>query len=76
MHRPYIRTYSLFRMTTYLEANKQRFLDELLELLRIPSVSADSTFKGDVRRAAEFVKEKLQAAGLDNAQLFETPGHP
>lgn len=63
-------------MTTYLEANKQRFLDELLELLRIPSVSADSTFKGDVRRAAEFVKEKLQAAGLDNAQLFETPGHP
>ena len=70
------RTYSLFRMTTYLEANKQRFLDELLELLRIPSVSADSTFKGDVRRAAEFVKDKLQAAGLDNAQLFETPGHP
>lgn len=63
-------------MTTYLEANKQRFLDELLELLRIPSVSADSNFKGDVRRAAEFVKEKLQAAGLDNAQLFETPGHP
>ncbi|AKD57353.1 dipeptidase [Spirosoma radiotolerans] len=63
-------------MTTYLEANKQRFLDELLELLRIPSVSADSKFKGDVRRAAEFVKEKLQAAGLDNAQLFETPGHP
>jgi len=63
-------------MTNYLEANKQRFLDELLELLRIPSVSADSTFKGDVRRAAEFVKDKLQAAGLDNAQLFETPGHP
>ncbi|MFD2572507.1 dipeptidase [Spirosoma soli] len=63
-------------MTTYLEANKQRFLDELLELLRIPSVSADSTFKNDVRRAAEFVKDKLAAAGLDNAQLYETPGHP
>ncbi|GAB2529690.1 dipeptidase [Spirosoma aerophilum] len=63
-------------MTTYLETNKQRFLDELLELLRIPSVSADSNFKGDVRRAAEFVKDKLQAAGLDNAQLYETPGHP
>ncbi|ADB41915.1 dipeptidase [Spirosoma linguale] len=63
-------------MTTYLKTNKQRFLDELLELLRIPSVSADSNFKGDVRRAAEFVKDKLQAAGLDNAQLFETPGHP
>ena len=63
-------------MTTYLETNKQRFLDELLELLRIPSVSADSKFKGDVRKAAEFVREKLQAAGLDNAQLYETPGHP
>ncbi|GAB3555808.1 dipeptidase [Spirosoma fluminis] len=63
-------------MNTYLESNKQRFLDELLDLLRIPSVSADSKFKGDVRRAAEFVKDKLAAAGLDKAQLFETPGHP
>ncbi len=63
-------------MTTYLETNKQRFLDELLELLRIPSVSADSSFKDDVRRAAEFVKNKLTEAGLDKAQLVETPGHP
>ena len=63
-------------MTNYLETNKQRFLDELLELLRIPSVSADSSFKGDVRRAAEFVRDKLTAAGLDNATLYETPGHP
>lgn len=63
-------------MNTYLEANKQRFLDELFDLLRIPSVSADSKFKGDVRRAAEFVRDKLTEAGLDNAQLYETPGHP
>ena len=63
-------------MTTYLEENKQRFLDELLELLRIPSVSADSKFKGDVRRAAEFVRDKLTAAGLDRAALHETAGHP
>jgi acetylornithine deacetylase/succinyl-diaminopimelate desuccinylase-like protein len=69
-------SYILSSMTTYLETNKQRFLDELLELLRIPSVSADSNFKDDVRRAAEFVKDKLQAAGLDKAQLYETPGHP
>ncbi len=62
--------------TTYLTEHKQRFLDELLELLRIPSVSADSAFKADVRRAAEFVREKLSAAGLDEAQLFETAGHP
>ncbi|GAB4000434.1 dipeptidase [Spirosoma daeguense] len=63
-------------MTTYLETNKQRFLDELLDLLRIPSVSADSKFKDDVRRTAEFVRDKLTAAGLDEAQLFETKGHP
>ena len=63
-------------MTDYLDTHKQRFLDELLELLRIPSVSADSAFKDDVRRAAEYVKEKLQAAGLDKAELYETEGHP
>ncbi|GAB2605042.1 dipeptidase [Spirosoma areae] len=63
-------------MTSYLDTHKQRFLDELLDLLRIPSVSADSKFKDDVRRAAEFVKDKLIAAGLDKAQLYETPGHP
>ncbi|MBC7569586.1 MAG: dipeptidase [Spirosoma sp.] len=60
----------------YLDQNRQRFLDELLDLLRIPSVSADSKFKDDVRHAAEFVREKLDAAGLDDAQLFETAGHP
>jgi len=63
-------------LTNYLDQHKQRFLDELLELLRIPSVSADSKFNHDVRRAAEFVREKLDAAGLDDAQLFETAGHP
>lgn len=63
-------------MTNYLTANKERFLSELLELLRIPSVSADPAFKDDVRKAAAFVKEKLTAAGLDNATLYETPGHP
>ncbi|RYC68633.1 dipeptidase [Spirosoma sordidisoli] len=63
-------------LTDFLAENKQRFLDELLELLRIPSVSADSSFKKDVRRAAEFVRDKLTAAGLDDAQLHETAGHP
>src|SRR5688572_15161745 len=60
----------------YIESNKQRFLDELFELLRIPSVSADSTKKNDVRKAAEFIKEKLIAAGVDKVELCETPGHP
>jgi acetylornithine deacetylase/succinyl-diaminopimelate desuccinylase-like protein len=60
----------------YIEGNKQRFLDELFDLLRIPSVSADSKYKADVRKAAEFVKDQLLQAGVDKAELCETPGHP
>jgi acetylornithine deacetylase/succinyl-diaminopimelate desuccinylase-like protein len=60
----------------YLTANKQRFLDELLDLLRIPSVSADSKYKADVARCADAVKENLLKAGCDNAEICPTPGHP
>lgn len=60
----------------YIVSNQQRFLDELFDLLRIPSVSADSSKKSDVRKAAEFIKEKLIAAGVDKVELCETPGHP
>ncbi len=61
---------------TYIEDNKQRFLDELFDLLRIPSVSADSKFAGDVRKTAEFVKGSLESAGVDMAEICETAGHP
>lgn len=60
----------------YIETNKERFLSELFEWLRIPSVSADSKHKGDVRRAAEFVHAKLLDAGVDKAEICETKGHP
>jgi acetylornithine deacetylase/succinyl-diaminopimelate desuccinylase-like protein len=60
----------------YLSDNKQRFLDELFELLRIPSVSADPKFKDDVQKAAQFVKEKFEEAGADNAEVCQTKGHP
>ena len=63
-------------MQQYIQENKERFLSELLDLLRIPSVSADSKYKGDVRKAAEFICEKLQAAGADIAEICETAGHP
>lgn len=63
-------------INNYIEANKDRFLSELLDLLRIPSVSADSKFKDDVRKAANFIKEKLEAAGADKVEICETPGHP
>ncbi len=61
---------------SYIQENQQRFLDELFELLRIPSISADAAFKYEVHKAAEYIKEKLIAAGADNVQLFPTPGFP
>lgn len=64
------------KLQSYLEANKQQHLDELLDLLRIPSVSADEKFKADVLHTAEFVKEKLIAAGADNVVLEQTKGYP
>jgi acetylornithine deacetylase/succinyl-diaminopimelate desuccinylase-like protein len=60
----------------YINQHRQRFLDELFDLLRIPSISADSAFKNDVRRAAEFIKEKLIQAGADKVELCETAGYP
>lgn len=60
----------------YIEQNQQRFLDELFELLRIPSVSADGKFKNDVRQAAEFIVKKLTEAGVDKAEICPTAGHP
>ena len=60
----------------YLNNHKDKFLNELLDLLRIPSVSADKKFDGDVRNAATFVKDQLIAAGVDYAELCETKGHP
>ena len=63
-------------MKNYIQENKDRFLSELLELLRIPSVSADSKYKADVRLAAEFICEKLKSAGVDLAEINETAGHP
>lgn len=60
----------------YQDSNKQRFLDELLELLRIPSVSARSEHKEDMIKCADAVKEKLLAAGADKVDIYTTPGHP
>ncbi|NJK84194.1 MAG: dipeptidase [Saprospiraceae bacterium] len=60
----------------YIEQHKERFLAELLELLQIPSISADSAYKEAVRKAAFFVAEKLSSAGADQVQVHETKGHP
>ncbi len=60
----------------YQEKNKGRFLDELFELLRIPSVSAKSEHKGDMNICAEAVRQKLLEAGVEKAEIFATEGHP
>jgi acetylornithine deacetylase/succinyl-diaminopimelate desuccinylase-like protein len=60
----------------YQEKNKDRFLDELLELLRIPSVSANSDNKEDMRKCAEKVQQRLLEAGAATAKVYETAGHP
>lgn len=60
----------------YIKENKDRFLNELFDWLRIPSISADSSKKNDVRQAAEFLVEKLKNAGADNVEICETKGHP
>src|SRR5271156_608828 len=60
----------------YQEKNKDRFLNELFELLRIASVSAKTEHKGDMQKCAEAVKQKFLEAGVDNATIYKTDGHP
>ncbi len=64
------------KIDQFIESNRDRFLEELFELLKIPSVSADSKYQADVRRAADFIQGKLVAAGADRVEICETAGHP
>lgn len=60
----------------YINTNKERFLDELLDLLRIPSVSADPRHKPDMIKTAHELIDRLLEAGVEVAEIYETPGHP
>ena len=60
----------------YVGQNQARFLEELLDFLRIPSISTLPEHDGDVRRAAEFVAASLRAAGLENVEIIPTAKHP
>lgn len=60
----------------YQDKNKERFLNELLDLLRIPSISARSEHKADMAKCAEAVKQSLLQAGADKATIYPTEGHP
>ncbi len=60
----------------YLAANRPRFIEEMLDFFRIPSVSSLPEHAGDVRRAGEWVAQRMRQAGIENVQVLETGGHP
>jgi len=60
----------------YIKQNKDKILDELFELIRIPSVSAKEENKQDMFKAADYLKNSLLHAGADNAEIYPTEGHP
>jgi len=63
-------------ISEYLVKNKERFINELIQLLKIPSVSADPAYSQDVINASEAVKTSLLEAGCDTAEICETNGYP
>ena len=63
-------------INSYINEHKQRFLDELIELLKIPSISADSVYKNDVLKTAEVIKTSLEEAGCDHVEICKTDGYP
>lgn len=60
----------------YIGNNKEKFLEDLFKLLRVPSISADAAYNEDTRKTAELVQASLVEAGADKVQLFETAGQP
>ncbi len=63
-------------INTYVQEHKDRFINELIELLKIPSVSADTAYKDDVIKTAGEIQKSLLTAGCDHVELCETPGYP
>jgi len=63
-------------LDAYCDAHQPRFVDELVEFCRIPSISADPAHAGDVRRSAERLAQAARDAGFATAELIETAGHP
>lgn len=63
-------------ITNFIETNKNRLINELIDLLKIPSISADSAYKNDILKTAEMVKIALENAGCDVVEICETPGNP
>jgi acetylornithine deacetylase/succinyl-diaminopimelate desuccinylase-like protein len=70
-----------FKMTmqnikNYIQEHQERFIQELIDLLKIPSISADSKYKNEVQKTAEVVKSRLEEAGCTHVEICPTDGHP
>ncbi len=64
------------KVIDYIKSNKERYLEELFEIIRIPSISSLSEHKGDMIKTAEAYRDSLLAAGVDKAEVMETTGNP
>ena len=64
------------KIKEYIEKNKNKFLEELFELLRIPSISAKSEHKNDIITCAELLKSHLEKQGFNNCEICKTKGNP
>lgn len=67
---------SMNTIQSYIKTHQQTFINELIDLLKIPSISADSVYKNDVLKTAEVVKTRLQEAGCDVVEIHPTAGYP
>lgn len=64
------------QIRTYIAQHQERFLEEIFEFLRIPSISADSAYQADVNRAADWLVQQFEALEVDTVEKCTTPGHP
>lgn len=67
---------SMIKSQNYIQANKEKFLNELFDLLRIPSISADPAYSEHVHKSAQWIADSLKSAGAENIEICETAGYP
>ncbi len=68
--------HTMKNLKSYIDQHKNRFVDELVELLKIPSISADAAYKNDVLKTADAIKIALEKAGCNKVEICQTPGYP
>jgi acetylornithine deacetylase/succinyl-diaminopimelate desuccinylase-like protein len=66
----------LIEVIPFVNANKEKYIDELKDFLKIPSISTLPEYKDAINSAADFVAKKLKAAGISRINIFKTEGHP